>query len=110
MRKLPAVKSINLLLLTCWLIAVPAMAANVQRNAKVTNEIKHDVSLPLSVMAKDAPAPPPGMVEMREHRSPKHFFSVSNAPDPVAQTEVLPDVSTINLLSFDAITGNQGGA
>jgi len=111
MRKLPAVQPIVLLLLTVWLIATPAMmAATVQRNAKVTYEIKHDVSLPLSVMAKDAPAPPPGQIEMREHRAPKHFFHVSTGPDVLAQTETLPEVGTINLLSFDAITGTQGGA
>lgn len=95
-------------LLLC--LAVPGWAASVQHNPRVTFEVKHDVSLPLAVMAKNAPLPKPGITEMREHRSPKHFFSISNAPDPVAQTEILPDVNTINLLSFDAITRAQAGA
>lgn len=34
---------------------------------------------------------------------------ISNKPDSVAQTEVLPPVSTTNLLSFDGITDTQGG-
>ncbi|MBZ5574364.1 MAG: hypothetical protein LAO09_21105 [Acidobacteriia bacterium] len=111
MKYLPAVKTHNLLLASCWLLLViPALAENVQRNPNVVYDLKHDVSLPLSVLAKNAPPPKPGMTEMREHRSPKHFFSISNVPDPVVQTEVLPDVHTTNLLSFDAITGVQGGA
>ena len=92
------------------LFVIPALAVNVQRNPTAVYDVKHDVSLPLSVMAKNAPAPKPGMIEMREHRSPKHFFSISNEPDTAMQTETLPDVQTINLLNFDAITGAQGGA
>jgi hypothetical protein len=45
---------------------------------------------------------------MPEHRryAPPH---ISNEPDAVAQTEVLPLVSTTSLLSFDGITDAQGG-
>jgi hypothetical protein len=107
-------KSLTPVKICCLAVAVCLLAASaiaeVQRDPIVIHEIKHDVSLPLSVMAKNAPPAKPGMVEMREHRSPKHFFNIYNEPDPVAQTEVLPLVGTTDLLNFDAITGNQGGA
>jgi len=89
---------------------VPAGAVNVQRNPQVIHEIKHDVSLPLSVMARNAPPPIPGIIVMREHRSPKHIFGNTTAVDKMVQTEILPEVSTTNLLNFDGINGNQGGA
>jgi hypothetical protein len=91
-----------------WVVS--SFAATVQRNAQVTHDVKHDVSLPLRIMAKNAPPPKPGQIEMREHRSPRHIFSITPGPDPVVQNEFLPPVSTQNLLSFDAITGTQGGA
>src|SRR6266446_1596451 len=34
---------------------------------------------------------------------------ISNEPDSVAQTEILPNVGTTNLLNFDGITDAQGG-
>jgi hypothetical protein len=94
--------------LLLWI--VPVMAENVQRGAIVTHEIKHDVSLPLSVMARNAPPPLPGSIIMREHESPKHIFKIFPGKDPVLQTEYSPNVSTINLLSFDGVSEAQGGA
>ena len=108
MRSLALVRVAYVLLATC-LLALSALA-EVQRDPTVIHEVKHDVSLPLSVMAKNAPPPKPGMVEIREHESRKHVYSTSNAPDPVIQTEVLPQVGTTDLLDFDAINGTQGGA
>jgi hypothetical protein len=84
--------------------------AETQKSPIIIHEVKHDVSLPLRVMAKIAPPPPAGQVIMREHRSPKHIFSVLHQPDPVVQTEYQPDVSTQNLLSFDSVSEAQGGA
>ncbi len=105
-----ATSSRSLLLVCCLsLLIVPVFAAT-QHNPIVSHEVKHDVSLPLSVMAKLAPPPPPGGVEMREHPSPKHFFNIVNTPDPVVQTEYLPNVSTHNILNFDSVTEEQGGA
>ncbi len=91
-------------------VAIAASAATVQRNPIVTHENKHDVSLPLKVMAANAPAPPKGQIIMREHPSPKHFVGNTNGIDSAVQQEFLPSVSTTTLLNFDAITGAQGGA
>jgi hypothetical protein len=49
-------------------------------------------------------------VEKPEHRAPQGFFHAVPGIDPVVQQEVLPSVSTTQLLSFDGVTGNQGGA
>ena|SRR5579872_4841543 len=98
------------LLTACLSLCVASFAQDVQRNPKVITEIKHDVSLPLSVMAKNAPPPLPGSIIMREHASPKHLFHIEKGIDPVAQFETLPLVSTTNLLSFDGIDEAQGGA
>ena len=107
----PLVRVTRCLLAACiCLCTISALAETVQRDPVVIHEIKHDVSLPLSVMVKNAPAPIPGSIIMREHPSPKHFFHITPGTDPVAQTEVLPMVSTTNLLSFDAIDELQGGA
>jgi hypothetical protein len=100
-----------LVLTACLLLwMVPVFAGNVQRDPIVIHEITHDVSLPLSVMAKNAPAVVPGQIIMREHRAPKHIFGNISGFDPVVQQEFLPNVLTTNLLNFDAITGVQGGA
>jgi len=105
-----ATPSRRLLLACCLLLgAIPAFSAT-QTHPIIIHEVKHDVSLPLSVMAKLAPPPLPGGIEMREHPSPKHFFNIVKAPDPIVQTEYLPNVSTTQILNFDSITEAQGGA
>lgn len=91
-------------------LLAPAFAQNVQRNPIVIHELKHDVSLPLSVMAANAPPAPKGQIRMREHLAPKHIFGNTSGYDPAVQQEFLPNVSTTTLLNFDAITGTQGGA
>ncbi len=85
-------------------------SAEVQRGAQVTREVKHDVSQPLREMAKNAPKPAAGQVEMREHRSPKHIFNVTPGADPVVQETYSSEVSTVKGLSFDGVDGNEGGA
>ena len=61
-------------------------------------------------MARNAPPPLPGMIEMREHKGPNHFTGGTTGVDPVGQDEYLPNAGITNLLSFDGITGIQGGA
>jgi len=107
--KTPPVRFL-LLILALLLLFTPTFAQNVQRNPTVSYDIKHDVSLPLREMARNAPPPLPGTIEMREHGTPPHFFGKFSATDPVAQTSFLPNVATLNGLSFDAITEQQGGA
>jgi hypothetical protein len=105
-----ATPSRGLLIACCLLLGlVPAFAAT-QRNPIVIHEVKHDVSLPLRVMAKLAAPPAPGAIELREHASPPHIFSVSDKPDPVGQIEYGPFVSTKNILNFDSIDELEGGA
>jgi len=105
-----ATPSRSLLIACCLLLWIVPAFAETQRNPIVIHEVKHDVSLPLSVMAKLAPPAPPGAIELREHPSPKHFFNIVDTPDPEVQTEYLPNVSTKNILNFDSITEAQGGA
>ena len=106
-----AIRSLNLLMAVGLLLGgVASVAQNVQRNPHVTHAARHDVSLPLREMARNAPPPAPGKIEMREHVSPRHIFTKTTGPDPAIQHEFLPGVSTTNLLSFDAIDGNDAGA
>jgi hypothetical protein len=91
------------------LLLIPAAAQQVRRDAYVIYETRHDVSLPARDLARMAPAPRPGILEMREHQSPKRITQIDRV-DPVGQDVYLPGVRTTNLLSFDAITGAQGGA
>ncbi|MFZ0285568.1 MAG: hypothetical protein WAL32_10075 [Terriglobales bacterium] len=107
----PAIRSLNLLLGFVLLSGiVPGFGENVQKNPRVTYNVRHDVSLPLREMARNAPPPAPGMIEMREHLSPPHIFTKIGGVDPVVQREFLPNGRTTNLLSFDAINGNEAGA
>jgi hypothetical protein len=104
-------KPLALLLAALVLLGVvPAFAGNLQQNPIVIHEVKHDVSLPLGVMAKLAPPPIAGSIIIREHPWPRHIFKVYPGPDPVVQTEYGPNVSTQNLLSFDGVDENLAGA
>lgn len=105
-----ALKISLLLPMTMLPLLRAAHAEKVQHNPRVIVEVKHDVSGALSEMARVAPPPAPGIIEMREHRVPSHFLGSTSGFDPVVQEEFLPEVSTTNLLSFDGITGAQGGA
>ncbi len=85
---------------------VPAFAEKVQRDPIVIPATKHDTSLPLSEMVKH-PVAPPRRIEMLEPKR-KHYTSAGTV-DPVAQREFLPQVSTTQLLSFDAMTATVSG-
>jgi hypothetical protein len=100
--KVPAVLSVAIFLITL----LPALAENVQRNAFVIPASHHDVSVPLSEMAK-RPLHPVRPVEMLEPKR-KHYISAGKI-DPAVQQEFLPNVSTTGLLNFDAMTSTQGG-
>jgi hypothetical protein len=90
-------------------LAVTAFSQEVavQRNPVVVHDTNH---LTTSLALRDMTPEPWHNVSkvMPEHRrfAPPH---ISNGPDAVAQTEVLPLVSTTNLLNFDGITDAQGG-
>ncbi|HXM23447.1 MAG TPA: hypothetical protein VN948_19480 [Terriglobales bacterium] len=96
--------------LLLWII--PATAENVQKDIRVIPEEKHDVSLPLRELARNTgPASVNGvMIEKEEHRAPKGFFRAVPGIDPAVQDEYLPKLPTTSLLSFDGVTGQQGGA
>ena len=68
-------------------------------SVRVIPEIKHDVSLPLRDMAKMVPVQKyqNREIELRSHAVIRQL----PGEDTAVQTEVLPDVSTINLLNFD---------
>ncbi|HTZ97555.1 MAG TPA: hypothetical protein VMB18_14230 [Terriglobales bacterium] len=88
------------------LFAIPAFSQSVERDSFVIPAAKHDVSLPLWQMAKHA-VPTQQRTEMLEPKR-KHYVS-AGAVDPGVQREFLPDVSTTNLLSFDAMTASVSG-
>ena len=88
-------------------IFLPGLSAeNVQGNPIVIPATRHDVSLPLYQMAKHAP-PATKPIEMLEPKR-KHYVSAGSF-DPVVQHEFLPNVSTTDLLNFDAMTASVSG-
>src|ERR1700680_72741 len=96
--------------LLLWIIPVTA------ENVRVVPEEKHDVSSPLRELARNA-APinvnvnvNGVMIEKQEHRAPKGFFHAVPGIDPAVQDDYLTKLLTTNLLSFDGVTGQQGGA
>ena len=109
MKKYFHVKVLTGLAAACILLGSDA-PAEVQRGAQVIREVKHDVSQPLREMAEKAPKPAAGQVEMREHLSPKHIFTITPGADPVVQETYSGKVSTVPGLSFDGVDGNEGGA
>ena len=100
-----------ILLLTFGLLlcGLPLSAQTVQRNAFVIHEIKHDTSLPLRELARNAPATEPqGQRTLFPVRA-THFTGTTSAVDPVVQTEVLPLVSASTILNFDGVGGTAAG-
>ena len=77
-------------------VSVPLAQAG---SVRVIHEVKHDVSLPLRDMAKmvQVPEHPNREIELRSHAVIRQL----PGEDTAVQKEVLPDVSTINLLNFD---------
>jgi hypothetical protein len=90
------------LLVSCVLLwMIPASAQNVQRGAIVIHEYHHDVSPPV----RDLVASNLFIGNRQALLSPIRILGAAGntRPDPVAQTEILPDVGTTNLLNFDGI-------
>lgn len=85
---------------------VPILGQAAARNPFVMPAIQHDVSLPLSEIAKHA-VPMPQMGERPEPKR-KHYPSAGKF-DPVVQREFLPNLSTTTLLNFDAMTASVSG-
>jgi hypothetical protein len=83
-----------------------AQAQQVQRNPIVTQAVHVVTPVPFREMT---PVPWHNISKViPEHdRAPRPH--ISNAPDSVAQTLILPEVGTTNLLNFDGITDAQGG-
>ncbi len=99
------------ILLNAFVISAAAQdSAKSQSRPRVIQEIKNDVSLPLTEMVRNAPPERPSMLEKGEHRAPKGFFHAVPGGDQALQQTILPPVSTTQILSQDAITGAQGGA
>jgi len=94
------------------LAALPAAAQDVATSGPIVyHQTKHDVSLPLWLMAR-APKPGPGEVNILipENRGQEVFVAAPTVHDPVADDPTAagsPEVSTKNLLNFDGIAQSQ---
>jgi len=111
MKNISSLKLLNVLVAAGFLLSIaPATADNGANKIRVVSESKHDVSLPLREIAEGAVPTSRGMFEKEEHRAPAGFFVAVPGPDPVVQDEYLPGAATTKLLSFDGVTGQQGGA
>jgi hypothetical protein len=100
----------RLLLASLVLTVAPALAAGAGGSPRVVHEMKHDVSLPLREMARTVLPGKRAPYEKAEGRAPRGYFHQAPGADSVVQNGYLPTISTTQLLSFDAITGDQGQA
>jgi len=80
---------------------VPAQAQQFSKHAYVVHESAHDVSLPLSELAKMVPVQKHANREVENHRPIVQIKQVGNGEDAVVQRIMLPLVSTTGLLNFD---------
>jgi hypothetical protein len=101
----------SLAICTGLALMVPAMLlaqeVNVQRNPIVVQATAHTTT-PLAFRDM-TPVPWHNLSKvMPEHDRAPHRH-ISNVPDELTQIEVLPPVSTTNLLNFDGINDAQGG-
>ena len=89
--------------LACCLsgLSLPAQAQEFSKHSQVIREMAHDVSLPLSEMAKMVPVQQHAPREVENHRPIVQIKQVGNGEDPVVQRITLPTVSTTALLNFD---------
>jgi hypothetical protein len=95
-------------LMACLLLwMIPASAQNVQRGAFVVHEYHHDVSPP----ARDLVSNDVFLGNRGALLSPIRVLGAAGntSRDPVAQTEILPEVGTTNLVNIDGI-GHTGFA
>src|SRR5438552_17586828 len=110
METLSAIRVRNLLLAGCLSLGiVPALAENVNKNPRVIYESRHDLSLPLREMARNAQPDSPRLVTPLDSPRPVHFNGSDSSADSVAQQVYGPQVPATYLLNFDGIAGSQGG-
>lgn len=94
--------------LLSWVIGASAQSA--QQSVIVRHEVKHDVSLPLRDLARNAPIVQPGTLRtLIPGRRPTQFNSFEPHPDAVAQQAFGPNIGTTNLLNFAGLTGSASG-
>jgi len=100
-----------LLLAACWLsMILPVAAQQIQTDPQVSYEIKHDVSLPLSYLARIAPNAKHGFGEMIEPKRNLGLTVGLPGEDTVVQDIYLPSLHTTQILNFDGIREDQGNA
>src|SRR5208282_2274078 len=101
----------NLLPAACLMLSIiPVSAQQVQTDPQVSYEIKHDVSLPLSYLARIAPKPKHGFVEMIEPKRNLGLTVGLPGEDTVVQEVYLPSTHTTQILNFDGTREDQGNA
>src|SRR3989442_1266601 len=94
METLSAIRVRNLLLAGCLSLGiVPALAENVNKNLRVIYESRHDLSLPLREMARNAQPDSPGLVTPLDSPRPVHFNGSDSSADSVAQQVYGPQVA-----------------
>jgi hypothetical protein len=94
--------------LLLWII--PVAAQQIQNDPQVSYEIKHDVSLPLSYLARIAPKPKHGFVEMIEPKRNLGLTVGLPGEDTAVQDVYLPTVHTVPVLSLAGTREDQGNA
>src|SRR5271168_613751 len=101
----------NLFLAACvFAIIAPVSAQQIQTDPQVSYEIKHDVSLPLSYLARIAPKTKHGFVEMIEPERNLGLTVGLPGEDTVVQDVYLPTIHTTQLLNFEGTREDQGNA
>jgi hypothetical protein len=101
----------NLLPAAClMLLIIPVAAQQVQTDPQVSYEIKHDVSLPLGYLARIAPKPKHGFVEMIEPKRNLGLTVGLPGEDTVVQDVYLPNTHITQSSNFDGTREDQGNA
>jgi hypothetical protein len=99
------------LLATCGLTLVLSVAAQqVQSDPRVSFEIKHDVSLPLSYLAQVAPKATHSSAEMIEPKRRLGLTVGLPGEDTAVQEAYLPGSHIRQILNFDGIREDEGNA
>jgi hypothetical protein len=110
-RTTPAAILRNLSLAACLaLLIIPAAAQQIQTDPQVSYEIKHDVSLPLGYLARIAPKPKHGFVEMIEPERNLGLTVGLPGEDTAVQDVYLPTVHTTQVLNIEGTREDQGNA
>jgi len=106
----PAILRRSFLAACLMLLIIPVAAQQVQTDPQVSYEVKHDVSLPLSYLARIAPKPKHGFVEMIEPKRNLGLTVGLPGEDTVVQDVYLPTVHTTQILNLEGTREDQGNA